>query len=88
MKAKLALLRECMERSTLMDDKTKNCINDCFAEVLQCRAYRNAIIHHHIYDHAQGIGTFVDDAKKELSDNGIAPRADHALPDHVLVVVE
>lgn len=64
LKAKLALLRECMERSTLLDDKAKNCINDCFAEVLRCRAYRNAIIHHHIYDHAQGIGTFVDDAKK------------------------
>lgn len=64
LKAKLSMLRECMERSTLLDDKTKHCINDCFAEVLQCRAYRNAIIHHHIYDHAQGIGTFVDDAKK------------------------
>ena len=64
LKAKVALLRECMEHSTLLDDKIKDCINDSLAEVLQCRAYRNAIIHHHIYDHALGIGTFVDDAKK------------------------
>jgi hypothetical protein len=33
------------------------------AEVEQCRAYRNAIIHHHIYDHAKGIGTYVDESK-------------------------
>ncbi|WP_445215877.1 hypothetical protein ACKWRH_26270 [Bradyrhizobium sp. Pa8] len=64
LKAKLALLRECYERSTLLDDKAKNCIKDCFDEVLQCRNYRNAVIHHHIYDHSQGIGAYVDHAKE------------------------
>ena len=63
MKAKLALLKECLKRSILMDQKAKNCISDCFAEVAQCRAYRNAIIHHHIYDHAKGIGTYIDESK-------------------------
>lgn len=61
---KLDLLRECVQRATLLDDEAKKCIEDCFTEVLQCRAYRNAIIHHHIYDHDQGIGTFVDQQKK------------------------
>lgn len=61
-KAKLGLLKECLKRSTLMDDKAKSCVYDCFAEVEQCRAYRNAIIHHHIYDHEKGIGSYVDDS--------------------------
>ncbi len=61
--AKLGLLRQCYERSTLLDDKTKSCIKDCFDAVLQSREYRNAIIHHHIYDHSQGIGTFIDHSK-------------------------
>ncbi len=47
----------------MLDDIAKNCILDCFAEVEQCRAYRNAIIHHHIYDHAKGIGSYVDESK-------------------------
>jgi hypothetical protein len=64
MDKKLDLLGECLDRSVLMDDKSKNCIRDCFAEVKQCRAYRNAIIHHHIYDHEKGIGTFIDQKKK------------------------
>jgi hypothetical protein len=63
MKAKLALLKECLKRSILMDDKARNCVYDCFAEVEQCRAYRNAIIHHHIYDHAKGIGSYSDESK-------------------------
>ena len=55
-KAKLNLLKECMKNATLLDDRSKQCIADCFSRVEQCRAYRNAIIHHHIYDHEKGIG--------------------------------
>jgi hypothetical protein len=58
----LALLKECLNRSTLINDKAKNCVLGCFAEVEQCRAYRNAIIHHHLYDHEKGIGTYVDES--------------------------
>jgi hypothetical protein len=64
MDKKLDLLVECIERSDLMSEDTKHRINDCFAEVRQCRAYRNAVIHHHIYDHEKGIGAFVDQKKK------------------------
>lgn len=63
MKGKLTLLKECLNHATLLDDKAKNCILACFAEVEQCRAYRNAIIHHHIYDHTKGIGAYVDESK-------------------------
>jgi len=46
-RAKLNLLKECNSHATLLDDRSKHCISDCFAQVEQCRAYRNAIIHHH-----------------------------------------
>ena len=59
---KLNLLKEYIGKATLFDDNTKSRIADCFAQVEQCRAYRNAIIHHHIYDQEKGIGTYVDDA--------------------------
>jgi hypothetical protein len=59
-KAQLNLLKECISHATLLDDNAKQCISDCFAQVEQCRAYRNAIIHHHIYDHEKGIGTYID----------------------------
>lgn len=59
-KAKLSLLKECMNNATLLDDESKRCIADCFSQVEQCRAYRNAIIHHHIYDHEKGIGSYID----------------------------
>jgi hypothetical protein len=61
-KAKLSLLRECAKNATLLDEKSKQCIEDCFSQVEQVRAYRNAIIHHHIYDHEKGIGTYIDDS--------------------------
>jgi hypothetical protein len=61
-KAKLNLLKECMKNATLLDDRSKQCIADCFAQVEQCRAYRNAIIHHHIYDHVKGIGKYIDES--------------------------
>jgi hypothetical protein len=59
-KEKLNLLKECIGHATLLDDKSKQCISDCFAQVEQCRAYRNAIIHHQIYDHEKGIGSYID----------------------------
>jgi hypothetical protein len=61
-KAKLNLLKECTSHATLLDGKSKQCISDCFAQVEQCRAYRNAIIHHHIYDHEKGIGSYIDES--------------------------
>jgi hypothetical protein len=60
-KSRLNLLKECLKRAELLDDKSKHCIADCFAQVEQCRSYRNAIIHHHIYDHDKGIGSYVDE---------------------------
>lgn len=54
---KLRLLEVCLDRSKLLDESAKHCIADCFAQVRQCRSYRNAIIHHHIYDHEKGIGS-------------------------------
>jgi|SRR5581483_1965314 len=62
-KAKLSLLRECMKNATLLDDSSKQCIADCFFQVDQVRAYRNAIIHHHIYDHEKGIGSYIDESR-------------------------
>jgi len=59
---KLKLLRECAERAELLDDRAKSAITSCFTQVDQCRAYRNAIVHHHIYDHEKGIGAYVDDS--------------------------
>jgi hypothetical protein len=59
---KLGLLKEAIGKAEFFDDKTKSRIADCFAQVEQCRAYRNAIIHHHIYDHEKGIGSYVDDS--------------------------
>jgi hypothetical protein len=61
-KAKLQLLKECLKRSTLLDEKSINCIHGCFSEIEQCRAYRNAILHHHIYDHEKGIGAYIDES--------------------------
>ncbi|HEX3885374.1 MAG TPA: hypothetical protein VHW66_22160 [Stellaceae bacterium] len=60
---KLRLLKECLSQAELLDDKTKACVANCFSVIEQCRAYRNAIIHHHIYDHEQGIGQYVDDSR-------------------------
>ena len=57
---KLDLLKECLKNAELLDDSAKQCIFDCFAVSEQCRKYRNAIIHHHIYDHDKGIGSFID----------------------------
>jgi hypothetical protein len=61
-KAKLNLLKECVEHAEFFDRKSKHCIADCFSHIEQCRAYRNAIIHHHIYDHEKGIGSYIDES--------------------------
>jgi hypothetical protein len=61
-KAKLNLLKECVKHAVFFDDKSKHCIADCFSQIEQCRAYRNAIIHHHIYDHEKGIGSYIDES--------------------------
>jgi hypothetical protein len=61
-KAKLNLLKECVKHAQFFDNKSKHCITDCFAQIEQCRAYRNAIIHHHIYDHEKGIGSYIDES--------------------------
>jgi hypothetical protein len=61
-KSQLNLLKECLKRATLLDNKITQCTSDCFAQIEQCRAYRNAIIHYHIYDHGKGIGSYVDES--------------------------
>jgi len=61
-KGKLILLKECVNNAEFFDDSAKHCIEDCFSQIEQCRAYRNAIIHHHIYDHEKGIGAYVDES--------------------------
>lgn len=59
---KLGLLRECLKNATLLDDTSRQCIEDCFAQIVKVRTYRNAIIHHHIYDHEKGIGSYIDES--------------------------
>jgi hypothetical protein len=60
--AKLNLLKDCVKHADFFDDKSTQCIADCFSQIEQCRAYRNAIIHHHIYDHEKGIGSYIDES--------------------------
>jgi len=60
---KLSLLEESLKHAKLLDEKAKNCIHGCFSEIAQCRSYRNAILHHQIYDHEKGIGSYVDESK-------------------------
>ena len=57
----LKLLEESLKHATLLDKKACQCIHDCFLQIAQCRSYRNAIIHHHIYDHEKGIGSYIDE---------------------------
>ena len=61
-KKKLGLLKDCVKYAEFFDDPAKRCIEDCFSQIEQCGAYRNAIIHHHIYDHEKGIGSYVDES--------------------------
>lgn len=61
---KIELLEECAAQSTFFNEKTKHCIADAFYHFKTYRSFRNAIIHHSIYDHEKGIGSFVDEQKK------------------------
>lgn len=61
-KSKLNLLKECLPNASLLNDKARQCVSACFAQIEQCRAYRNAIIHHHIYDHEKGIGSYINES--------------------------
>ncbi len=58
--SKITLLKESLSHSTLLNSDARSCIEDCFAQIQKARGYRNAIVHHHIYDHKNGIGAFVD----------------------------
>ncbi|QUD89849.1 hypothetical protein [Phenylobacterium montanum] len=61
-RTKLKLLRECAARGELLNDRAKSAISSCFTQIDQCRSYRNAIVHHHIYDHEKGIGSYIDES--------------------------
>lgn len=63
-KTKLYLLEECVTNAKLIDDAAKRGIIDTFYQVKTYNTYRNAIIHHYIYDHEKGIGAYVDESKK------------------------
>ena len=58
--SKLDLIKEHIKHFDLLDEKATALISDCFLHLEQCRNYRNAIIHHHIYDHKTGIGSYTD----------------------------
>ena len=59
-KNKLDILKEFLAHTHLLDADVTNRINQCIAKIAECRSYRNAIIHHHIYDHEKGIGSHID----------------------------
>ncbi len=61
---KIELLEECVAHAELLDEKPKQYITDAFFHFKTYRSFRNAIIHHSIYDHEKGIGTYVDESKK------------------------
>lgn len=62
-KTKQKLLEECTDRAELLDDRAKSAVSSCFRKIDECRSYRNAIIHHHIYDHKKGIGSYINEKK-------------------------
>jgi hypothetical protein len=63
-KTKIDLLEECAAKAELLDEPSKKAITETFFGVKTSNAYRNAIIHHHIYDHEKGIGSYIDESKK------------------------
>lgn len=56
---KIRLLRACADHAEILDAAAKRCIDIALMGVLEYRSYRNAIIHHHVYDHKKGIGSFI-----------------------------
>ena len=63
-KTKIDLLEECAAKGGLLDDPAKTAITETLFSFKTYNTYRNAIIHHHIYDHAKGIGSYIDESKK------------------------
>ena len=61
---KLELPEECVAKAKLLDEAAKQCITDTFFHFKTYRSYRNAIVHHHIFDHEKGIGSYIDESKK------------------------
>jgi hypothetical protein len=56
---KLRLIRACVSHAEILDEPAKRCIETALQGVSDYRAYRNAVIHHHIYDHKKGIAGFI-----------------------------
>src|SRR5208282_1905454 len=63
-KTKIDFLEECAAKAELLDDAAKKAITETVFSLKTYNTYRNAIIHHHIYDHEKGIGSYVDESKK------------------------
>jgi hypothetical protein len=63
-KSKLEVVEEALEHMELLDGLSKSAIKDTLTQFRAARSYRNAIVHHSTYDHAQGIGSFVDESRK------------------------
>jgi hypothetical protein len=63
-KTKIDFLEECSAKAELLDDAAKKAITETVFCLKTYNTYRNAIIHHHIYDHQKGIGSYVDESKK------------------------
>ncbi len=56
---KIALLRTAASQAKILDEPAKKCVDIAFRGVAEYRTYRNAVIHHHIYDYKKGIATFL-----------------------------
>jgi hypothetical protein len=59
MTGKIALIRTCLEHAHILDDDAKKTIEISLQGVVEHRKYRNAVIHHQVYDHKKGIGSFI-----------------------------
>ena len=62
--SKIELLRVCAKHPKILDDKAKSCIESALLAVIEYRTYRNAVIHHQIYDHKKGIGLYINERGK------------------------
>lgn len=63
-RTKIDLLAECAAEAKLLDDAAKKAISETISSLKEYNKYRNAVIHHHIYDHEKGIGSYVDESRK------------------------
>jgi len=61
---KLNLLDKSLDHSGLLDDLSKSVMRDALTQFRTYRTYRNAIIHHSIYDPEKGIGSYLDETNK------------------------